>query len=53
MEVTDTLHERVTEDATDSSITMAMDANGVRDWPAAIGTEDNYNPSIHERARDP
>jgi len=33
--MTDTLHERVTEDATDASVAVATGANGARVWPEA------------------
>ena len=34
--MTDTLHERVTEDATDASVAVATGANGARVWPEAV-----------------
>ena len=34
--MTDTLHERVTEDAADASIAVAAGANGARVWPEAV-----------------
>lgn len=34
--MTDTLHERVTEDATSASIAAATGANGARVWPEAV-----------------
>ena len=34
--MTDTLHERVTEDATDAPIAVATGATGARVWPEAV-----------------
>ena len=34
--MTDTLHERVTEDATEASVAVTTGTNGARVWPEAV-----------------